>query len=418
MMATRATKLVLGESDRVLQPGRRVGFDNLPDQVIRNRMAGGFVFNVLVCGETAVGKSTLMNSLLKRDLNTTPRTHTDPSVGVATEQYTLEESGVTLKLTIATSTGLGDQLDKEQSPQAVLDYIDEQFDQHIEEELKTTRDHLRADTRVHACLYLLPPTGRVVKQTDLVLLKALHNKVNLIPVIAKADTITPAELEAFRESVQQVLADNGIGTYDPWALESVHARAHFSHDAEMIPLATVASNEFVTVGSESIRVRQYPWGVIEVENPAHSNLGVLRDLLLRTHTHDLIARTSDVMYEHYRQMKLIKMGFMDHDEHGNPVRLLDTYHAKKTEYLVDLDRREAEIRQRFVSQVASKEQELDKAKEDLELKYTRLRAIHMKEEQRIQKQMEDLDAEREGWQKEVDEEMAGKKGSKSSRRNK
>jgi len=85
---------------------------------------------------------------------------------------------------------------------------------------------------------------------------------------------------------------------------------------------------------------------------------------------------------------------------------------------VDLDRREAEIRQRFVSQVASKEQELDKAKEDLELKYTRLRAIHMKEEQRIQKQMEDLDAEREGWQKEVDEEMAGKKGSKSSRRNK
>ena len=28
------------------------------------------------------------------------------------------------------------------------------------------------------------------------LLKALHNKVNLIPVIAKADTITPAELEA------------------------------------------------------------------------------------------------------------------------------------------------------------------------------------------------------------------------------
>ena len=40
---------------------------------------------------------------------------------------------------------------------------------------------------------------------------------------------------------------------------------------------------------------------------------------------------------------------------------------------MDLDRREAEIRQRFVSQVASKEQELDKAKEDLELKYTRLR---------------------------------------------
>ncbi len=40
------------------------------------------------------------------------------------------------------------------------------------------------------------------------------------------------------------------------------------------------------------------------------------------------------------------------------------------------------------------------------------------EEQRIQKPVADVDAEREGWQKVGDEEMAGKKGSKASRRNK
>ena len=106
---------------------------------------------------------------------------------------------------------------------------------------------------------------------------------------------------------------------------------------------------------------------------------------------------------------------MDHDEHGNPVRLVDTYQAKKNEYLVDFDRREAEIRQRFVSQVSKKEQELDKAKEDLELKYTRLRAIHMKEEQRIQKQMKELEAERDKWQQEMAQPVT-RKGTKTGRR--
>ena len=106
-----------------------------------------------MCGETAVGKSTLLNSLLKRDLKTGLHTHHNADVDVEVEQYSLEEGGVNLQLTLVTSTGVGDQLDKEQSPEAILDYIDEQFDLHIEEELKTVRDNLRADTRIHACLY-------------------------------------------------------------------------------------------------------------------------------------------------------------------------------------------------------------------------------------------------------------------------
>ena len=119
---------------------------------------------------------------------------------------------------------------------------------------------------------MLPPTGRIIKQHDRILIKALHKKVNLIPVIAKADTITPAELLVFRESVRKVLADNGIETYDPTDV------SQFVHD---MPLATVASNECVSIAGETVRVRQYPWGVIEVENPDHSNLAVLRSLLFR-----------------------------------------------------------------------------------------------------------------------------------------
>jgi septin family protein len=47
----------------VLRPSARVGFDTLPDQVVNRQALAGFRFNVLVVGETACGKSTLLDTL-------------------------------------------------------------------------------------------------------------------------------------------------------------------------------------------------------------------------------------------------------------------------------------------------------------------------------------------------------------------
>jgi len=42
----------------------------------------------------------------------------------------------------------------------IIDYIDEQFEAYLQEELKVKRSlHTYHDTRVHACLYFLAPTG-------------------------------------------------------------------------------------------------------------------------------------------------------------------------------------------------------------------------------------------------------------------
>jgi len=46
------------------------------------------------------------------------------------------------------------------SYKAVVDYIDEQFEAYLQEELKVKRSlHTYHDTRIHACLYFLAPTG-------------------------------------------------------------------------------------------------------------------------------------------------------------------------------------------------------------------------------------------------------------------
>ena len=42
----------------------------------------------------------------------------------------------------------------------IIDYIDEQFEAYLQEELKVKRSlHSYHDTRIHACLYFLAPTG-------------------------------------------------------------------------------------------------------------------------------------------------------------------------------------------------------------------------------------------------------------------
>lgn len=44
--------------------------------------------------------------------------------------------------------------------------------------------------------------ARRLKPLDIITMKELGNRVNLIPVIAKADTITPQEMAAFKQRVR------------------------------------------------------------------------------------------------------------------------------------------------------------------------------------------------------------------------
>ena len=50
------------------------------------------------------------------------------------------------------------------------------------------------DTRVHCLLYFISPYGRGLKPLDLDVMKRLSTKVNLVPVIAKADGLTKTEV--------------------------------------------------------------------------------------------------------------------------------------------------------------------------------------------------------------------------------
>ena len=140
-----------------------VGFANLPNQVYRKSVKKGFEFTVMVVGETGLGKSTLMNSMFLTDIYS--QTYPGPShrlkktVSVETNKVVLKEGGVNLSLTIVDTPGFGDAVDNSECWGPVLSYVESQYESFLEAETKVNRSPSMADTRVHACLYFVAPSG-------------------------------------------------------------------------------------------------------------------------------------------------------------------------------------------------------------------------------------------------------------------
>ncbi|ODN02473.1 Septin-2 [Orchesella cincta] len=381
---------------RNLQLGGHVGFDSLPDQLVNKAVQKGFVFNILCIGETGIGKSTLMDSLFNTNFDSSPSPHTLSSVKLKSHTYELQESNVQMKLTIVDTVGYGDQVNKEDSFKSVVDYIDQQFEAYLQEELKIKRClPLYHDSRIHACLYFICPTGHGLKSIDLVCMKKLDSKINIIPIIAKADTVSKSELQKFKEKIMAELTANGVKIYQfPTDDESV-VEVNTSMNAH-IPFAVVGSSEFVRVGNKMMRARQYPWGTVQVENETHCDFVKLREMLIRTNMEDMREQTHMRHYELYRKTRLEQMGFSDVDSDNKPMSFQQTCEKKMLLHQQELAQKEEDMKQQFILRVKEKEAELKEAERELHAKFDHIKEENGKEKKKLedyQKQLEDEIAE-------------------------
>ncbi|CAB3374577.1 Hypothetical predicted protein [Cloeon dipterum] len=350
---------------RNLKLSGHVGFDSLPDQLVNKSVQNGFIFNILCIGETGIGKSTLMDSLFNTSFESQPSPHNLPTVKLKAHTYELQESNVRLKLTIVDTVGYGDQINKEESYKAVVDYIDAQFESYLQEELKIKRSlGTYHDTRIHVCLYFICPTGHGLKSLDLVCMKQLDKKVNIIPIIAKADTVSKNELQKFKSKIMAELQNNGVSIYEFPTDDETVTEVNTSMNSHT-PFAVVGSTEFVRVGNKMMRSRQYPWGTVQVENENHCDFVKLREMLIRTNMEDMREKTHARHYELYRKRRLEQMGFTDVDSENKPVSFQQTFEHKRSTHMQELQQKEDEMRQMFIQRVKEKEAELKEAEKEV-----------------------------------------------------
>uniref|UniRef100_A0A8C3I945 Septin 6 n=1 Tax=Chrysemys picta bellii TaxID=8478 RepID=A0A8C3I945_CHRPI len=311
-------RFFLGEGCRTVPLSGHVGFDSLPDQLVNKSVNHGFCFNILCVGETGLGKSTLMDTLFNTKFEGEPASHSQPGVQLKSSTYDLQESNVGLKLTVVGTVGFGDQINKEDSYKPIVEFIDAQFEAYLQEELKIKRVlHNFHDSRIHACLYFIAPTGHSLKSLDLVTMKKLDSKVNIIPIIAKSDAISKSELTKFKIKITSELVSNGVQIYQfPTDDESV-AEINGTMNAHL-PFAVIGSTEELKIGNKMMKARQYPWGTVQVENETHCDFVKLREMLIRVNMEDLREQTHTRHYELYRRCKLEEMGFKDTDPDSKP----------------------------------------------------------------------------------------------------
>ena len=175
-----------------------VGFSNLPNQAHRRMVKRGFEFTLMLVGESGLGKSTLVSALfhINKDYNGNNLNHAtkndfeekiNQTVKITPSEVQIEDKGVKLKLTIVDTPGFGESLTGVDQQEPISKYIDQQFQQYLDDETGINRRNI-ADSRVHCCFYFISPHSNGLRPMDVNFMKQLHHKVNIVPLIAKADT--------------------------------------------------------------------------------------------------------------------------------------------------------------------------------------------------------------------------------------
>ncbi|KAG9270627.1 septin-2 [Astyanax mexicanus] len=303
-----------GEKGKFPEAAGYVGFANLPNQVHRKSVKKGFEFTLMVVGESGLGKSTLINSLFLTDLY--PERYIpgaaekiERTVQIEASTVEIEERGVKLRLTVVDTPGYGDAINSQDCFKTIIQYIDNQFERYLHDESGLNRRHI-VDNRVHCCFYFISPFGHGLKPLDVEFMKAIHSKVNIVPVIAKADTLTLRERDRLKRRILDEISEHGIRIYqlpDADSDEDEEFKEQTRVLKASIPFAVIGSNQLIEVKGKKIRGRLYPWGVVEVENPEHNDFLKLRTMLV-THMQDLQEVTQDLHYENFRSERLKRAG--------------------------------------------------------------------------------------------------------------
>ena len=158
--------------------------------------------------------------------------------------------------------------------------------------------------------------------------------------------------------------------------------------ATKIPFAVVGSDKIVTTpDGRQVRGRDYPWGVVEVDNEEHCDFVKLRQMLIRTYMEELREYTNDVLYENWRTEKLLSMGVVQDSTVFKEINPAVRNHEERVMHEAKLAKMEAEMKMVFQQKVAEKEAKLKQSEEEL---YAR----HKEMKEALDKQRADLEEKR------------------------
>lgn len=278
--------------------GDFIDFADIKNQIERREKNRIFEFNLMLIGKIGVGKSTLVKSLFKGMIK--PE---NPDRGPELHEYVniLEENKVKLRLRCIESSNY-----KKHDCKQYSDYIDKQLRTYFLNQIRHSSWNIE-DPRVHCCLYLIEPYGKMkLQDEDIECMRALHARVNLVPIIVGADRFNSSQLEEFKQNIKMVLNDNGIQCFEfqPNEKEDEERSRAIKKATERFPFAIVSADEPVTEDGRVRWIRSTGLGSIDIFENKVYDFDALAKLLIRHCMLDLMDTTHIVHYAEFKRQIL------------------------------------------------------------------------------------------------------------------
>mmetsp|Transcript_9778 Transcript_9778/g.29728 ORF Transcript_9778/g.29728 Transcript_9778/m.29728 type:complete len:374 (-) Transcript_9778:89-1210(-) len=258
--------------------------------LLRQRLAElndkGESITIMAVGDNGLGKTTLLSNLFaKRVTETNESTIPPTTLEIKPTVQKMQIDGFPFTVKLIDTPGYGDHMSIERYFESIVNYVDKQMQKIYEAEHSTSRKASQHwfEEGIDVLLYFIAPHR--LKQIDIELMRRLHQKVTLIPILAKADCMTNRELVEFKHTLMDRLDRERIEIFHP-------------------PFAVIAYESVKTDDDGNLVVgRKYEWGFAESENENYSDLPELRRCLVYEGLSDLHEQKQR-LYEHHRKMRI------------------------------------------------------------------------------------------------------------------
>lgn len=318
-------------------------------------------FSFMVIGESGLGRSTLINSLCGgNSIVPTSSTATQDvsfkKLSLRHENVELEDNdGHKISLNIIDTPNFANAINCDDDFKIVVDFIRHQYDEVLLEESRVKRNPRFKDGRIHVMIYMINATGHGLSEIDVKFLQHVSNLVNVIPVIAKADALTPEELQLNKKLILEDLTNYKINFYkfNEYEYEEDYIDdeiiAYNKYLNLLIPFAVIGANTYEESKDDDdmvkLRVLNPEYAVpINVELPETNDFTILKNVLLITHLNEFKEITHDVIYENYRTEALSGKQFQYNEESrdGDDIESLElessNYMAKEEQIKLEEER--------------------------------------------------------------------------------
>lgn len=272
------------------------------------RAQKGIPFNLMVVGQSGLGKSTFIRSIAGVDLSA-PREDefendlSEKTIDIVANTEEIEEEGQKVILTVVDTPGFGDNVDNSKSFKRILDYVETQYKRFLAEESRVQRNAKFQDTRVHLILYFIPPTGHCLRDLDILFMKQLGRRCNILPIVGKSDSLLPEEMKEFKARIMEDIKKNDIPIFDfPSNSDDDEDIIQENDDfRSSLPFSIISSDKTYEINGNQVLGRKYPWGVVEVLNEKYSDYLKVKTVVFGTHFEVFKELTNDKHYENFRQ---------------------------------------------------------------------------------------------------------------------